>query len=192
MSFASLKNTVNRLSPLSEESWADFEQYLTIHTIKKGQILWHEGDIVKHVVYLISGSFRYYYTLPDDKEVTIRFFFEEQLFTDSESFILQSPSAYTFQATEDCQYISFTRAAAYQMYDKYKDFERFGRIISEYSLIEKQRDIRDLKNVNPEDKYLKLIKERPKVIARIPLNMIASYLAITPEHLSRIRKKIVT
>lgn len=190
MSFLAMKNTINHLSPLTEETWADFEQYLTVHTIKKGQILWHEGDIIKHVVYVKKGSFRYYYLHPDDKEVTIRFFFEDQLFTDSESFILQTPSAYTFQATEDSEYISFTRAATYQMYDKYKDFERFGRVVSEYNLIQKQKDIRDQKNCSPEEKYLKLITERPEIIARIPLNIVASYLAITPEHLSRIRRKI--
>jgi CRP-like cAMP-binding protein len=190
MSFESIKKTMNSFSPLSEETWADFEQSLTTHTIKKGQILWHEGDIVKHIIFILRGSFRYYYLQENVKEVTIRFFFEEQLFTDSESFILQIPTAYTFQATEDADYIAFHREATYQLYDKYKDFERLGRIIAEYNLIDKQRDIRDQKNMNLVDKYLKLINERPKVISRIPLNIIASYLAITPEHLSRIRKQI--
>ena len=190
MSLESFKKTINSFSPLSEETWTEFEQHLTTHTLKKGQILWHEGDIVKHIIFIIRGSFRYYYLQENVKEVTIRFFFEEQLFTDSESFILQVPTIYTFQATEDTEYIAFPRSVTYQLFDKYKDFERLGRIIAEYNLIEKQRDIRDQKNMNLIDKYLKLINERPKIVSRIPLNIIATYLAITPEHLSRIRKQI--
>jgi ribosomal protein L10 len=76
------------------------------------------------------------------------------------------------------------------MYDKYHAGERFGRLIAEQSFIELMNSILAEKTLSPEQRYQKLITERPELFERVSLNMIASYLRITPEHLSRIRKKI--
>lgn len=186
-----IKQAMNALSPLDEEAWNDFEQYLTFHTLKKGDYLWRAGDVVKHIIFLTKGAIRYYYHNPvDEKEIVAQFFFENRFLTEYVSFNTQTPSDFYFQALEDCEYISFARGTVYQFFDKYKYFERIGRLIAEYNFVSQQQAFRDQKNLNPEEKYLKLLNERPKVVARIPLNMIASYLAITPEHLSRIRKRI--
>lgn len=193
MNNLSVKNAMNSITPMDELAWIDFEQYLTTHTIKKGELLWKEGEIIKQIIFIHKGAIRYfYYNDPEDKEVTAQFFFENTFLTDYESFTSQEPTNFNFQALEDCEYTAFPRVVLYQMYEKFKYFERLGRIIAEYNFIGQQKGIRDQKNLSPEAKYLKLIKERPKVMARIPMNMIASYLAITPEHLSRIRKKIVS
>jgi hypothetical protein len=77
------------------------------------------------------------------------------------------------------------------MYDKYKCFERLGRLIAENNFVGQQKSNREIKNISPEEKYRKLMKERPMVVERISSTMIASYLAIAPEQLSRIRKKIM-
>jgi CRP-like cAMP-binding protein len=193
MNNLSVKNAMNAITQMDEIAWADFEQYLTTHTIKKGELLWAEGEVIKQIIFIHKGAIRYfYYNDPDDKEVTAQFFFENTFLTDYESFTSQVPTNFNFQALEDCEYTAFPRVVLYQMYDKYKYFERLGRLIAEYNFIGQQKGIRDQKNMNPEAKYLRLIKERPKVMARIPINMIASYLAVTPEHLSRIRKKVVS
>jgi CRP-like cAMP-binding protein len=182
---------MNFFAPIDVVAWSDFEQYLTTHSIKKGELLWKEGDVIKQIIFITKGAMRYYYhNHPSDKEVIAQFFFENAFLTDYVSFNTQEPTDYYFQALEDTEYIAFPRVAIYQMYDKYKVFERIGRLIAEYNFIHQQNAFKDQKNLTPEEKYLKIVKERPKVIARIPLHMIASYLAITPEHLSRIRKKI--
>jgi CRP-like cAMP-binding protein len=192
MNNISVKHAMNAITPMDEEAWVDFEQYLTSHTIKKGDLLWKEGEVIKQIIFIHKGAIRYYYTNnPEDKEVTAQFFFENTFLTDYESFTTQEPTHFNFQALEDCEYTAFPRVVLYQMYQKYIYFERLGRLIAEYNFIGQQKGIRDQKNLSPEAKYLKLIKDRPKVMARIPINMIASYLAVTPEHLSRIRKKIV-
>jgi CRP-like cAMP-binding protein len=193
MNNLSVKNAMNSITPIDEVAWVEFEQYLTWHSIKKGDLLWKEGEIVKQIIFIHKGAMRYfYYNKPDDKEVTAQFFFEETFLTDYESFTTQAPTNFNFQALEDFEYTSFPRVVLYQMYDKYKYFERLGRLIAEFNFIGQQKTIRDQKNMSPEVKYLRLIKDRPKVMARIPVHMIASYLAVTPEHLSRIRKKVVS
>ena len=191
MGFTAIKQAMNNFAPIDEVAWSDFEQYLTTHSIKKGELLWKEGDVIKQIIFITKGAMRYYYhNHPSDKEVIAQFFFENAFLTDYVSFNTQEPTDYYFQALEDTEYIAFPRVAIYQMYDKYKVFERIGRLIAEHNFISQQNAFKDQKNLTPEEKYLKIVKERPKVIARIPLHMIASYLAITPEHLSRIRKKI--
>lgn len=193
MQTQSIKAVMNSITPIDEEAWLDFAQYLTAHKIKKGNLLWKVGEVINQVIFIQKGIIRnYYYTDPDGKEVTVQFFFENRLLTDYVSLNLQEPTTFNYQALEDCEYISFPRVALFQMYDKYKCFERMGRKVAENNFIGQQKSNRDIKNLSPEEKYRKLIKERPKVIQRISSTMIASYLAIAPEQLSRIRKKILT
>jgi CRP-like cAMP-binding protein len=192
MNTSLIKRAINSITPIDEEAWLDFEQYFTAHTLKKGELLWKEGDIVKQVIFIEKGIMRYYYhTDPDGKEVTAQFFFENRLLTDYVSLNLQEPTSFNYQALEDCAYISFPRVIIFQMYDKYKCFERLGRLIAENNFVGQQKSNREIKNISPEEKYRKLMKERPMVVERISSTMIASYLAIAPEQLSRIRKKIM-
>ncbi|HLL93669.1 MAG TPA: hypothetical protein VK404_01735, partial [Spirosoma sp.] len=76
------------------------------------------------------------------------------------------------------------------LYNEQPVFERFGRLVAENVVIGSQRRTASLLFDSPEERYLKLITERPKVVERIPLHHIASYLGIQPESLSRIRKRL--
>ncbi len=77
-----------------------------------------------------------------------------------------------------------------KLYTDLPKFERFGRVLAENVVIGSQRRTASLLFDSPEERYLKLIAERPKVVERIPLHHIASYLGIKPESLSRIRKRL--
>ncbi len=77
------------------------------------------------------------------------------------------------------------------MFDKYKSFERLGRMMVEHNhaaLIEEQQHI---KNISAKDKYLRLITEKPTILQRVPLKFIASYFDMTPEYLSKLRKDFI-
>ncbi|MFZ4545189.1 MAG: Crp/Fnr family transcriptional regulator [Saprospiraceae bacterium] len=182
----------NAVCPIDKDAWQDIEQYLIESTIRKGNHCWRAGDICKQVIFVNKGAFRYYYNIgEDDKEVTGQFFFENSFVTDYESFITMKPTTHNFQALEDSEIIVIPRKVVYDMYDRHKCFERFGRLIAEYNFIGLHETHVNLKSVNPQEQYLSLLKERPQVLARVPLNLIASYLGVTPEHISRIRKKII-
>ena len=191
MNLTLIKAFTSQLSPLDETAWGAFEQYLSVQKISKGEDLWSTGEVCKHVVFINKGLIRVYYiSLENGEETTVQFLFENRYLTDYYSLITQQPCQYFYTALEQCELISIPRVALYEMYDRFKYFERFGRLMAEQSYLLQQRVLFNLKSISPEEKYLNLIKERPKVLQRVPLKLIASYLGMSPEHLSRLRKKI--
>jgi CRP-like cAMP-binding protein len=189
MNITSIKNVTNAIVPIEPEAWRDYEQYFSVRTLKKNEVLWSDKDVCKHIIFINKGLLKYYY-YNDDKEIIGQFIFENQYYTDYYSFISQNPCAVNHSALEETEIIMIPRPAIYSLYDKHKSFERLGRLIAEQNFIVSMKTQLKLKSLSPEEKYLNLITERPKVVERVPLNMIASYLNMTPEHLSRIRKKL--
>jgi CRP-like cAMP-binding protein len=190
MNLELIKKVMDEILPLNQECWEDFTSFFTIRNVKKGEIILDHNEVCKHVYFVNKGLLRCYYFTPEGREITGDFFSENKFITDYFSFSTQKPSTTLFQALEDSEVISIPRPAVYLMYDKYHAGERFGRLIAEQSFIELMNSILAEKTLSPEQRYQKLITERPELFERISLNMIASYLRITPEHLSRIRKKI--
>ena len=189
MNITQIKNLTNNIVPIEPEAWNDFEQYFSIRTLKKNEVLWNINEVCKHIIFINKGLLRYYH-VNDDREIIGQFIFENQYYTDYYSFISQNPCTVVHCAIEDTEIITIPRPAIYELYNKYKSFERLGRQIAEQNFIAVMKTQITLKSLSPEEKYLNLIAERPKVVERVPLNMIASYLNMTPEHLSRIRKKL--
>lgn len=185
-----IKSVFNSITPIPDGIWEEFEQYFTEKSLNKEEILWETGSVCKHLIFIKKGIIRIYDT-QTDKENTVEFIFEGNLLTDYLSFTQQIPTYYAYKAIEACELIAIPRIVVYNMYDKYKEFERIGRIIAEQNFIKVVEVRHRNKTLSPEEKYSILLKERPKVISRIPIKFIASYLGMTPEHLSRIRKKIV-
>jgi CRP-like cAMP-binding protein len=192
MNTTAIKQVIDSISPLNAECWEDLTAFFTIRNVKKGEIILDQNEICKHVYFVNSGLMRCYYFSPEGREITGEFFDENCFLTDYFSFSTQKPSTTLFQALEECELISIPRPAVYLMYDKYHAGERFGRLIAERSFIELMNSILIEKTLSPEQRYIKLQSERPELLERVSLNMIASFLRITPEHLSRIRKKMAT
>ncbi|MEY2830101.1 MAG: hypothetical protein RIQ33_1959 [Bacteroidota bacterium] len=192
MNVNNIKQVMDTILPLNNECWDDFISFFTIRNVKKGEIILDYNEVCKHVYFVNSGLMRCYYFTAEGREITGDFFAENKFLTDYFSFSTQQKSICVLQALEDCELISIPRPAVYLMYDKYHAGERFGRLIAEQSFIELMDSILTEKTMSPEQRYKKLIEQRPELLERVSLNMIASYLRITPEHLSRIRKKIAT
>jgi len=184
-----LKNILQDVTPISENEWSNFEQYFSYRKLLKNEILWKEGQICNHLVFIKSGLI-YCYHHKEEKEIVTNLYFENAIFYDDYSFIKQEPCLLNYVALEITELIVIPRIALYEMFDKYKSFERLGRM-----MVEKQHTISIKEQLNfngnkAEEKYLRLIEKQPSLIKRVPLKLIASYLNITPEHLSRIRKKL--
>lgn len=182
---------MNALSPVEDEAWEHFEQYFSLRHLKKGDILWRAGEVCKHVIFINKGALRCYYYTEEGKEVTGQFFFENIYLTDYYSFISKAPMGVTYEALEDTELIVIPRVGVYDLYDKYKSAERFGRLIAEHNFVKLLDEQITFKTLSIEDKYKLLVENRPEVMARVQLNLIASYLCISPEHLSRLRKRLM-
>lgn len=161
--------------------------------LKKGDHLLRAGTVADEVFFVHQGLLRYYFNDPTEggQERTGQFFDEGIVVTDAESFLARTPAEQNFEALEKTSVIILPRAILYEGYDQDHAIERFGRLMLEEALIGSQRRASRLLTLQPEDRYRRFVETRPEVARRVPQYLIASYLGLTPESLSRIRRRIV-
>lgn len=184
-----LYKVVNRMVPMEADAWKAYTDKLTVRKLKKNEILWNIGDVCKEVGFITKGGMRYFF-YRDGEEVTGQFFFENTFVTIYASLITENVIEIAFQALEETEVLMMSKASLHKLFDEYKSWERFGRLMAEHNIVQMVTVRASLTSATPKEKYLQLLKERPKVIERVPLNIIASYLDITPEHLSRVRREV--
>jgi CRP-like cAMP-binding protein len=158
--------------------------------IRKKQYLLQEGDVCKSIAFVEKGMLRSY-TI-DDKggEHIIQFAFEGWWIGDQYSFFTGEPSVFNIDAMEDGELLLLTRPAEEQLMQKLPKFERFFRLLLQNNLIAMQRRLIGSLSHTAEERYNQLVSSCPTIPQRVPQHMMASYLGITPETLSRIRKHI--
>jgi CRP-like cAMP-binding protein len=164
--------------------------YFNIRFLKKGEHFAEEGKVCRNFAFIISGfmrAFRY----EKGEEITLCLCSENLLATSTASFILQKPSDITITATEPTVLLTIGHSDLNMLYEKSTFWAKVGRVVTEREFLEVECRNRCYAKMNPEEKYKTLILENPDILNRVSLRIIASYLGITPETLSRIRKKIV-
>lgn len=168
-----------------------FISKLQCRTLAKKEIILQEGQVCKHAFFINSGCLRYYYNV-DGQENTAQFFFENGWYTDYESFLSGKPAKQNIEALEKSELLLLSAKDLQQLYVDVPKFEKFGRLMAESAFLGIRQRSEMLENQTAEQRYITLIKERPKVIERIPQHYIASYLGIKPPSLSRIRKRMAS
>ena len=186
-----LRDAVQPLQP-AEGAMTRLMQRVRHQSLKKGEHALRAGSVVKDVFFVHQGLLRYYFNDPGDGGVerTGQFFDDGMVVTDAESFLTQTPGDQSFQALEPTSIVVIPRAALFDGYDSDHGIERFGRLMLEEALIGSQRRAGRLLNLQPEERYRVFVQSRPEVARRVPQYLIASYLGLTPESLSRIRRRI--
>ena len=184
-----LYKVVNRMVPMEADALKAYTDKLTVRKLKKNETLWNIGEVCKEVGFITKGGMRYFF-YRDGEEVTGQFFFENTFVTIYASLITEKVTEIAFQALEETEVLMISKASLHKLFDEYKSWERFGRLMAEHNIVQMVTVRASLTSATPKEKYLQLLKERPKVIERVPLNIIASYLDITPEHLSRVRREV--
>ena len=188
--FEQIKAYYKNLIPhLREEEWLALEQRLIVQNLRKGQFLTRQGEISRTVSFINKGLVRMFY-VSDGKEVCTGFIPENNYISCYSSFLTQTPSVENIDALEECELINLTFDDMQYLYSTYPVYEIFGRKIAEMLFIFVSNQITRLLALSPEERYLSILKYEPMVIQRVPQYMIASFIGITPEHLSRIRKKM--
>lgn len=175
---------------LEDEAFEHFYQLLDIRRLKRKEFLLREGEVCKEAYFVVQGLIRYFHVV-DGEEITGQFFFEDAWYSDYESFLTGAPSEQYIQALEKTEVAALSKFNLNRLFQELPQFERFGRIMAEQAFIGLRRRMESYAHLNPEQRYLKLIKQRPKVVQRVPQHYIASYLGIKPQSLSRIRKRLL-
>ncbi|MEO1473048.1 MAG: Crp/Fnr family transcriptional regulator [Pseudomonadota bacterium] len=160
--------------------------------LAKGDHILLAGTVADEVFFVHQGLLRYYFNDPNDgsQERTGQFFDEGIVVTDAESFLARVPAEQNFEALEKSSIVVLPRAVLNAGYDDDHAIERFGRLMLQEALIGSQRRASRLLTLQPEDRYRRFVETRPEVARRVPQYLIASYLGLTPESLSRIRRRI--
>lgn len=174
---------------VNEEEIQAFSRNMKLLDLKKGSHLLEIGETCNVVAFIAKGVLRYYY-VANGEENTVQFFFENGFAADMESFISGSQSKVGIDAIENSTLLVIPKKDILELYKTYHKFEHLGRLMAEAAYMGLRKKTNEFLNMSAEERYLNLIKERPKVMERIPQHYIASYLGIKPQSLSRIRKNL--
>jgi len=159
--------------------------------IRKRQYLLQEGDVCKYVAFVEKGLLRSYTISDKGVEQIVQFAFEGWWISDQLSFLTGEPSQYNIDALEDSELLLLTKQAEEEMLERIPKFERYFRILLQNSLIATQKRLVNSLSLSAEERYNDLVKACPETLPqRIPQHMLASFLGITPETLSRIRRQL--
>ena len=183
------KNWLKNVSFLTEADCNLFEPFLQIRQIKNKEIILREGQVCKELGFINHGAFRMYY-LSDGKEINTHFSFENEFVVNYDSFLQEAPSRYFIEAIEDAEIVTFNLQTLQVAYNQSQNWERFGRLMAEYSYKLTTKRVEGFMFMDAEQRYLQMMKETPHFFERVPLYQLASYLGVERESLSRLRKKI--
>jgi CRP-like cAMP-binding protein len=187
-SLVKIKAFIERIVQPNAEEWKAFEEILQIKSLKKKELLLKEGQVCTFIAFLNAGVLREY-SFQHDKEITVDFVGENQFTSDYQSFILKTPSKQYLEAITDVALLILKKDAVDGLFDKYKVWERFGRLIIEKVFCNVEAKRKRIITTTHEEQYRDFVASYPEIIQQVPQYYIASYLGLTPEHLSRLRKK---
>lgn len=175
---------------LTENEVALIKDHLMPKRLRKKQYLLQEGDICKSFAFVEKGALRSYTLDEAGGEHIMQFALEGWLIADLSSFLTGEPADYNIDALEDSELVLITRKVHDELLLKMPKYGDWFRIQITNAYIALQRRINAAISLTVEERYTKLISLYPDIVQRVPQHMIASYMGLTPETLSRARKRI--
>ena len=185
----SIKDFFSRMSPLKDEYWQIFASNLEKRKFRKKELILQQGEIENYLSFVEEGVVRHYFPKIEN-DITFDFTFEGAFFSAYKSFITQKSAEYNVQALTDVSIFSISFENLQKVYQITPKGNMFGRFAAEGLYLKKFNRELSLLNQTAEERYLNLFTEQPHLIKQIPLKYIASYIGITPQALSRIRRRI--
>jgi signal-transduction protein with cAMP-binding, CBS, and nucleotidyltransferase domain len=186
-----IKQVMKQMISVSDEELDNFLNRSIIKTFKRQEILSRPNTIPNEIFFINKGIIRVSITDNDGTEHSIHFALENQFIADYSNFIQQLPSIYTLQALEEAEVVVLPRNAIEWGYENLGDGQKMGRLIAEYYFIYQDDRIKNLYVRTPKQRYDSISEVFPNIHNRVPQHMIASYLGITPIHLSRLKKAVL-
>lgn len=186
----SLINYLNSFIPLTEEEITDLNQRVKPRIIKRRQFILSSGEVCKHYNFITEGCFKMYKVDESAKEHNLHFAVENQWITDIGSFHSGQPSQLYIEAVEPSTILQISKEDLLHFYEQSIKFNRIFRVIVENEFVHLQNRLLQTISTTAEQRYLEFIERYPNLFNRISNVQIASYLGITPEFLSSIRKKL--
>ena len=182
-----LKNVARHVQ-LTPDEEKFFISLLKVRELKKRQFLLKAGEVSKHENFVTEGLLRAYTIDADGDEHIAMFAIEDWWISDLYSFLTQTPATQHIDALEDSIILSIEKGDLERLYLKVPKFDRFFRVLLQNAFVANQKRILASISESAEEQYINFLKKYPSLEQRIPQHQIASYLGITPETISRIRR----
>jgi CRP-like cAMP-binding protein len=184
-----LYSHISKSISLTREEFAFFSSLLKPVSINKGEFLIREGEICKHETFVTKGCLKSYYEDENGAEHILDFLIEGWWADDLYSFLTQTPSKSAIKALEDTDALQISKQDLETLYQKVPAFERFFRLLFQRAYIAQREQINMILSTPAKERYLQFLRKKPYAEKRFPQKDIASYLGITPQFLSSLKKK---
>ncbi|UCA62078.1 Crp/Fnr family transcriptional regulator [Chryseobacterium rhizoplanae] len=186
-----LQKHIREYVDISDEKLEKYCSAFTLRKIKKKEFLLTEGSVCEFEGFIVKGCFKVFHTDRNAYEQILYFGIENWWISDIDSFVNRIPSKLTIQALEDSEILLISKENKEKLYQEMPEVEKLMRLKFQRSIIALQRRILDNLSKSSEERYIEFLQDYPQTAHRLTNIQIAAYLGVTPESLSRVRRKIV-
>lgn len=186
---SNLTSFFGRFDIITNELSEVIEAYVVQLSLPKKSFLLRSGEVCNHLYFIKNGLVRNFVN-DGDKDLTTDLAIDGELITSFSSLITRTPSIENIELLEDSSFEVISYDDLQEIYRKYPSFNKTGRLIAEYYYHQLSHQTNQLRFSNTAERYLRMMDRKPQLIQRAPLKYVASYLGMTLENLSRVRKNM--
>lgn len=184
-----LSEAIHQIIPLTSDEAKHIENAFTPVHIPKGELWVSEGTICNQVAFVQTGKLRVFYIDDAGNEVTCYFVTPGNLISSFTSFLTNTPTTENISAIENTDLLTISKKELEQLSDELPKIHIWHRVIAENLFITMEKRTAMLQSQTASERYERMLKENPDILLSVPLQYTASFLGITPQHFSRLRKK---
>jgi CRP-like cAMP-binding protein len=186
-----MKSIFQSIHVLPQNELDQLDDLITFRNLKKGEILLRENQVCNEIYFIKKGILRSYFFNHQGDEITNCFAFENEFMASFSSFITQNTAEENIQALVDAELQIISRESLEKLYKLGIHWQEIGRKLTEMEYVTLQKRMISFQKLSGSQRYKELYQNHQKYLQLIPLQYLASYLGVTPRHLSRIRKAIL-